>query len=337
MSTRSIARQCGVSNATVSRIGKKFNSSACTPTRTLGRPPKITDRMGRQLIRALKNIRHTTGGYFSSKKIAIEAGMPSTVSNRTVRRALNKSQFHWLQARKKGLMTVKDHSKRLKFVQRIRRDHPGDNFWEDGIAFYFDGVSFIHKTRPDQALAPRGRIWRKRCEGLDHGCTAKGSSCLSGGRRVKVFVAISHRRGVILAKSYAHLDGAMFADFVTDNFPETFNRSEKGTNIFLQDGDPSQNSAQARAVFNELEYECFKIPPRSPDINPIENLFHLVKKKINDDAIERKIIFENYKDFEDRVLKTLQNFDIQIIDNIISSMGKRMKNIKERKGQRLKY
>ena len=113
--------------------------------------------MNRKLIRTLKKVRYTTGGHFSSRKIAVEANIPSTISNRTVRRALNKSQFHWLQARKKGLMTVKDHSKRLKFAQMIRRDRPGDNFWMDRIAFYFYGVSFIYKTRPaDQALAPRG-------------------------------------------------------------------------------------------------------------------------------------------------------------------------------------
>ena len=245
MSTRSIARQYGVSNATVSRIGKIFNENAngaaCGPTRRIGRPPKITERMGRQLIRALKKTRCVTGGYFSSKRVAIETGIPSTVSNRNVRRALNKSQFHWLQARKKGLMTGNDHCKRLKFVRTTRRDYPGENLWTDRIGFYFDGVSFIHKTRPcNQTLAPRGRIWRKRCEELDHGCTTKRSSCLSGGRRVKVFVAITFGRGVILAKSYQHPDGPIFADFVTENFPATFMRSGKDTNMFLQDVDPFQ-------------------------------------------------------------------------------------------------
>ena len=93
----------------------------------------------------------------------------------------------------------------------------------------------------------------------------------------------------------------------------------------------------ATAVFNELGIVCFKIPPRSPDLNPIENVFHLVKKKLNKDAIEQKIISENYEEFTARVLNTLNNFDQQIIDNIIKSMPKRIKSIKERKGQRLKY
>lgn len=339
LSTRQIAKKCNVSNASVSRISKTFHKKLNgnrVPTRA-GRPKKITPRMERDLVRTLKKLRYA-GGPCSSKKIALEAGIPPTIGNRTVRRVLNNSDFHWLQARKKGLMTVTDLSKRLKFVRFMNKVHSEANFFLNKIAFYLDGVSFVHKTRPmDQALAPRGRIWRKASEGLDYGCTAKGSSSLSGGRQVRVFVAISYGKGVILAKRYEHLDGKMFADFVTDNFPETFIRSGKHSNIFLQDGDPSQNSSAATAVFRELGIECFKIPPRSPDLNPIENLFHLLKKKLNSDAVEQKIVRENYHQFTNRVLNTLENFDKQLIDNIIKSMPKRLQNIKERRGQRLKY
>ena len=41
-----------------------------------------------------------------------------------------------------------------------------------------------------QASAPQGRIWRKKCEGLMRGCTAKGGKVGSGGKVVRVVVAI---------------------------------------------------------------------------------------------------------------------------------------------------
>ena len=48
-------------------------------------------------------------------------------------------------------------------------------FWTKQVAFYLDEVSFAFKTNPLQfARAPKARIWRKRCEGLSFGCTAKG-------------------------------------------------------------------------------------------------------------------------------------------------------------------
>ena len=51
------------------------------------------------------------------------------------------------------------------------------------VALYLDGVGFAHKTDPmDQARAPTGRIYRKKSEGLDQYCTAKGSKVGTGGK-----------------------------------------------------------------------------------------------------------------------------------------------------------
>jgi hypothetical protein len=57
----------------------------------------------------------------------------------------------------------------------------------------------------------------------------------------------------------------------------------------LQDGDPVQNSAAARHAFQEVGVVTFAIPPRSPDLNPIKNLFHLVSKQLGQDAIDKQI------------------------------------------------
>jgi len=49
--------------------------------------------------------------------------------------------------------------------------NPG--YWCNDVAFYLDGVSFIHKTNPmSVALSPKARVWRKKGEGLK--ITAKG-------------------------------------------------------------------------------------------------------------------------------------------------------------------
>ena len=81
----------------------------------------------------------------------------------------------------------------------------------------------------------------------------------------------------------------------------------------------------------------FSIPPRSPDLNPIENVFHLVKRKLNSDAIENNITQESFKEFSDRIRKTMENFPTSIIDNTIESMDKRISLIIKSKGQRIKY
>jgi hypothetical protein len=85
--------------------------------------------------------------------------------------------------------------KRFKFAKKASKDFTSD-VWTKQIAFYLDGVSFTHKTNPaDEAKSPKGRIWRRANEGVDRGCTAKGSHKGYRGRLVKMMVAISHEGG----------------------------------------------------------------------------------------------------------------------------------------------
>ena len=44
----------------------------------------------------------------------------------------------------------------------------------------------------------------------------------------------------------------------------------------------------------DLGCRMFAIPPRSPDINPIENIFHLVRRQLQDDALKKQ---NNERDF----------------------------------------
>ena len=66
---------------------------------------------------------------------------------------------------------------------------------------------------------------------------------------------------------------------------------------FLQGGDPYQNSKKARDAMDSVEAKDFSIPPRSTDLNPLENIFHQVKHKLGDDALERNIVKENFHHF----------------------------------------
>ena len=81
----------------------------------------------------------------------------------------------------------------------------------------------------------------------------------------------------------------------------------------------------------------FSIPPRSPDLNPIENTFHLIGKKLKKDALDMKLERESYEQFCRRVRRTVLNFDKHIIDKTIASMPRRIKAVIEGKGNRTKY
>ena len=91
---------------------------------------------------------------------------------------------------------------------------------------------------------------------------------------------------MIICEAYDKLDGAYFAKFIDDNFENMFATADKGPRrLWLQDGDPSQNSNKACMAMERARCELLKIPPRSPDLNPIENIFKFVSDALREQAI----------------------------------------------------
>ena len=129
----------------------------------------------------------------------------------------------------------------------------------------------------------------------------------------KFLVAFSHGRGVTECfRCKENINRDLFSYFVTNKFSHIFSKgnNQKGK-LFLQDGDPSQNcNIPQEAMDNRL----FRISPRFPGLNPIENKFHLAAVCLRKQNIKKKIKRETYKDFCIRVTNTLHNFPSDIID-----------------------
>ena len=96
-----------------------------------GRPTKLGDREERLILRTVKRLRGN--GPLCSKRIKLQSGIIN-VSDRTVRRCLNKHGFHYLQARKKGLLSIKDCKLRQTFCRKMLKDYD-HNIWMNKICF----------------------------------------------------------------------------------------------------------------------------------------------------------------------------------------------------------
>lgn len=268
-SIQEISKHFTYSRATIYRhMRQVLGSKPMSDKRKMntGRPRRLSIRDERRILRAIPRLRKLEGG-FSSKRIAIFAGIDPSVSSRTICRVLNKHGFGFYQTRKKGLLTEKDRKLRVKFCRKIKK-LKAPSFWKDGISFYLDGTGFTFKTRPyDQARAPSSREWRKKSEGLR--ITSKGKK--EGTVNANFMVGISYNRGVVLCEQYkGSITGEKFANIVKTKFREALARSSAlASRRVLQDGCPRQNSRIAKAAFADVKALLFKIPPRSPDLNPI--------------------------------------------------------------------
>lgn len=336
-SIRRIAKKLRISKSSVHRIkNNDIHKHRVNVQRKGGRPPKLSPRNKRCILRSIEQLRETEG-FFTAEHLLETAGISKAyISIHTLRRFLKTEGIHYLNARQKGILTPEDRKNRVQYCKNVKAEHPA-NIWTDGIAFYLDGVTFVHKTNPKQQVsAPRKKVWRRKCEGLKPGCIAKGRKEGTGANVVKLMVAVAYGKGVIICEEYEKLNGEYFADFIKRNFIDMYGAADKdNVSYFVQDGDRSQNSSKAMEALKRVKAEVFPIPPRSPDLNPIENVFHLAKKDLR--KTSKLITRENREEFVARIRRTLHNIPIETIDKTISSMTKRVDMIIKANGNRVKY
>ena len=138
-----------------------------------GKTRKGTERDKRKIVSALLKLQETEVN-FTSRDIQREAGIPENqLSTHTLQRYLKEMGYGYKQCRRKGILLKEALDRRLKFAKKCKRLPP--TFWKEGILFYLDGVSSVHKVNPSQHVRTlRTRTWMKKGEVLRHNCTAKG-------------------------------------------------------------------------------------------------------------------------------------------------------------------
>ena len=78
-----------------------------------------------------------------------------------------------------------------------------------------------------------------------------------------------------------------------------------------------------------------KLCPRSPDLACVENLFHMVGKILQDQAIERNLRRETFEEFQTRVINTFYSIPVETVNTLIRTMPKRIDMVIQKKGARI--
>ena len=117
-----------------------------------GRPCLLTQRDERKLCRSISQLR-VIDPNFTAMDVVKTSGIDLTKAKyRTFVSYLNKLGYKFRQTRKKGLMSEADHRRRLNYSRAALKLN--SSFWINDVAFYLDGVSFVHKSNPMKEALP---------------------------------------------------------------------------------------------------------------------------------------------------------------------------------------
>ncbi len=281
----------------------------------------------------MPKVRHSTAN-FSARQLQAEAGLDQHSSLSTIYRVLHSSGYRFSHLKKKGILTGADRRARLQWV-KINSSRPLA-YWCN-VALFLDCVSFIYKPSPsDTARASKAKAWLRQSEKLK--ITAKGRREHDGKfKTLRYLVAVSHAKGVVLCHRYERMTGTLFAKLIRQKMPLAFTLAGKPARRVLQDNDPCQNCVAACRAFSAVGAVRLRIPPRSPDLNPIENIFNVTKQELCRSAVEGPILRETEDEFAQRVVQTLYASAALHADRTIESMPKRLKLIASSGGHRCAY
>ena len=124
------------------------------------------------------------------------------------------------------------------------------------------------------------------------------------------------------------------------SFPILFEIAGKGeydNKMFVMDNDPSQTSAKAKRALCTVNATMLTIPPRSPDLNPIENIFDVLRKRLEGEIKAKNLTRQMLEEFVDRVKRNVWSMSTEYIDKTLTSMPNRIKSVVKGKGHRTKY
>lgn len=105
------------------------------------------------------------------------------------------------------------------------------------------------------------------------------------------------------------------------------------TYTFMQDNAPIHTAGLMKRWFQEKKMKVLDWPPYSPDLNPIENVWGLLARKVYANGKQ----FDNVRDLKTAVLRAWSEIDQSYLKNLVDSMPKRIGDVIFAHGGHTKY
>ena len=246
------------------------------------------------------------------------------VSIRTVSRRVHVDlDFISYRARHKPILTEAQTLKRLRFAEQYGnwdKQQWRSVVWADESQFQVTGNNprYCYRHKDQDAYDPKFCI----------GTSAQPSRQMAWG----CFSYSGVGRLVFLEKG--SITGVKYKDLLEENLQASF--GQMGTTsrrvIFVHDGAPVHTSKVVKQYLADRHIEMLEFwPSSSPDINPIENIWGYIKKKLQNRVLANK------EDMRAEVSNLWNSIPKSHMEKIVDSMPGRLREVIYRNGKHTKY
>ena len=318
-SYREIAKKVRFSFSGVRYVIQRYKKSRAIGNEPRpGRPKKLSTRQERYVIQKSRK-----DPFCSVPSLADDLASASeiTVNPQTVRNVLHCAGIRGRRPRKKPFISEVNRVKRLAFAKQYV-NHSA-SYWETVIfsdeskynLFGSDGCNYVWR-KPNTELQTKNLL----------------PTVKHGGGNVMVWGCMAASGVGNLAFISGKMNALMYVDVLRSNLKSSARKLDLETSfVFQQDNDPKHTAMSTREWLLYNAPRRLLTPPQSPDMNPIENLWHQV------DRLVRKKKISNAKDLKSALQEAWLEITPRETKNLVESMPRRLQAVIDANGMHTKY
>jgi len=277
----------------------------------VGRPKKITDSTKKQIRSLISANEHISSRGISA---ALATGSPRReaikVSAETIRRNLVEMNYKHSTPLRVPKLTEKQKLRRVEWCKKHRKFDWNKVFFSDETSIELDRCKL--------------RQWHPKAKRPTK-ATPKYSS------KRMFWSAISATRTCSLVPVTGTLNSQGYIELLGTHLLPWLAENRLQQHYFQQDNASCHVSRLSQAFFRDKELKILDWPANSPDLNPIENIWGILK-----DAVEKRAP-KTLAELEAFAIDEWGKIPLQIIRNTIASMPRRINQVLDRGGEKCDY
>ena len=167
-------------------------------------------------------------------------------------------------------------------------------------------------------------------------------SCLRGsvkhgGGNVKVWGSMSWKGVGKLTFIDEKMDASMYCEILKANLQSSTKKLRMGNDFILQqDNNPKHTAKKMKVYFDTNNINVLGWPSQSPDLNPIENLWYILDRKIGDRIFWTEK-FRHKDNLKEPIMSTWDNITTKETQNLVNSIPSRLAETIKAKGGPTRY